>query len=109
MKLGTPEISLAVRSLEDSIAFYQALGFRRVEGEESEGWLVLEHGGVRIGLYQGQITRNSLTFFGGDVQGIAETLAGAGYDMKEPPAKEEDGSTGATVEDPDGNLLYFNS
>lgn len=36
MKLGKPEISLAISDIKASLAFYEALGFKRVEGAEEE-------------------------------------------------------------------------
>ena len=109
MKLGRTEFSLNVRNLAASREFYRSLGFEKVEGAEAEGWLVLEKSGCRIGLYQGHIPGNALTFFGGDISAISKHLAEAGYEMASGPEKEEDGSLGATVKDPDGNLIYFNS
>ena len=109
IKLGQPEISLDVADLRKSIAFYSSLGFHEVEGDVSAGWLVVQHDGVRIGLYQNIAESNSITFFGGDVESIAAKLHEAGYSLESGPEKEDDGSTGAKVLDPDGNLLYFNS
>ncbi len=109
MKLGKTEFSLNVKSLAKSREFYASLGFEEVEGAGAEGWLVLEKSGLRIGLYQGHIPENALTFFGGDVAAIAAHLTEAGYEMTSGPEKEADGSLGATVKDPDGNLIYFNS
>ncbi len=109
MKLGTPEISLAVADIKASLAFYESLGFKRVEGIEEEQWVVLAQDGLRIGLYEGHVDENSLTFFGGDVNAIAGKLHAAGFDLKTGPETEEDGSVGAKVFDPDGNLIYFNA
>lgn len=109
MKLGHPEISLNVADLKKSIAFYSALGFREVEGDKAGGWLVVEQTGIRIGLYQEIVERNSITFFGGDVEAIAGKVHENGLQLESGPVEEEDGSTGAKILDPDGNLLYFNS
>ena len=109
MKLGMPEVSLKVESVKQSIRFYTSLGFVKVEGDEDEAWVVVEHSGVRIGLYEGHIPCNSITFFGGDVDLIVRRLRESGYAMESDPQTEDDGSVGATIRDPDGNLLYFNS
>lgn len=109
MKLGQPEISLDVSDLEKSLAFYKCLGFEEVEGNVSEGWLVVAQPGIRIGLYKDIAESNSITFFGGDVESIAAELEKEGFSMRTGPAREDDGSTGAKVLDPDGNLLYFNA
>jgi predicted lactoylglutathione lyase len=98
-----------VKSLSKAFDFYSALGFEKVDGAEAEGWMVLENSGFRIGLSQGHIPENAITFFGGDVEKIANHLTSAGYELASGPEKEEDGSLGATIKDPDGNLIYFNS
>lgn len=109
MKLGTPELSLNVADLAKSLSFYQALGFTAIEGKESEGWLVIQQDGIRIGLYAENVAPNSLTFFGGDVEAIARKLHEAGVALESDPTEEADGTMGAKVLDPDGNLIYFNS
>lgn len=109
MKLGQPEVSLNVENLASSMEFYGALGFSRVEGDTGEGWVVVEAQGLRVGLYQGHVPDNSISFFGGDVVGIAADLEEAGYEPAEGPCREEDGSIGAHFRDPDGNRIYLNS
>ena len=109
MKLGQPEISLNVKSVSDSLAFYQELGFEIVEGEQSECWFVLEQGSVRIGLYEGHISSNRMTFFCGDVEGKVSELCSKGMNIESGPEKEDDNTIGATLLDPDGNLIYLNS
>ena len=109
MKLGNPEISLAVANIKASVAFYEALGFKRVEGAEAEKWVVVAQPNLRIGLYEGHVDANSLTFFGGDLEAIAKKLHEAGFELKQGPETEEDGSLGAKAVDPDGNLIYFNT
>ena len=44
MNLGAFSISLAVRDLEASRAFYEALGFTAFHGESAHGWLMLKNG-----------------------------------------------------------------
>ena len=109
VKLGRPEISLAVADIKASLAFYEALGFKRVEGAEEEKWAVVAQPDLRIGLYEGHVDANSLIFFGGDINAIAGKLHEAGFELKQGPETEEDGSLGAKVADPDGNLIYFNA
>jgi predicted lactoylglutathione lyase len=110
MNLGKPEISLDVASVKNSQAFYSALGFTAVEGCEDDGWMILEHAnGTRLGLYEGHLPDNALSFFGGDVRAVAASLAENGFEMATGPTEEHDGSVGATIRDPDDNLLYFNT
>lgn len=109
MQLGWCEICLNVRSIDRSLAFYTELGFRQVGGSVRHGWAVLAYGACRIALYEGHIDRNMLNFRGGDVEAIARMLKEKGIALASDASREADGSVGATVEDPDGNLLYFNT
>ena len=62
MDLGSFSISLAVRDLQASKAFYEKLGFEVFGGNESENWLMLRNGDASIGLFQGMFEKNTLTF-----------------------------------------------
>ena len=62
MDLGAFSVSLAVRDLEASRAFYEKLGFSTFHGDASQGWLILRNGGTIVGLFQGLFERNTLTF-----------------------------------------------
>src|SRR5262245_15328304 len=62
MKLGAFSISLAVKDLAASQAFYTKLGFEPVMGDPAQNWLILRNGDTTIGLFQGMFERNALTF-----------------------------------------------
>lgn len=62
MKLGAFSISLAVKDLAASRAFYAKLGFRQVGGDPKQHWLILRNAETTIGLFQGMFDRNTLTF-----------------------------------------------
>jgi len=62
MELGAFSISLTVKDLAASKAFYEALGFNAMGGDESAGWLILRHGSTIVGLFHGMFERNMLTF-----------------------------------------------
>lgn len=62
MDLGAFSISLAVKDIHASQAFYEKLGFRAVGGDVSQNWLILKNGEHAIGLFQGMFERNTLTF-----------------------------------------------
>ena len=117
VQLGNFSVSLAVKDLKASRAFYEKLGFRRVAGDASKGWLVLRNGDARIGLFQGIIPRNSLTFNPGwdgsgqplarfqDVREIQEALRAQG--LVPAPAADPSSSGPAffMLVDPDGNPI----
>ena len=62
MNLGAFCLSLAVKDIAASRAFYEKLGFEVTGGNQDHNWLVLRNGGHTIGLFQGMFERNMLTF-----------------------------------------------
>lgn len=62
MTLGAFSVSLAVKDLAASKAFYEKLGFDALGGDEAQGWLMLKSGSTVIGLFQGMFEKNMLTF-----------------------------------------------
>jgi lactoylglutathione lyase len=65
MKLGKFSVSLTVKDIKTSKAFYEKLDFRVVGGEEKANWLILSNEEATIGLFQGMFERNILTFHPG--------------------------------------------
>lgn len=119
MQLGSFSVSLAVKDIHASKAFYEKLGFEEVSGHLEQNWIVLRNGDVKIGLFQGMFERNMMTFNPGwskdketlpdfqDVRELQRTLKARGLT----PATEADESTQGpahfVVVDPDGNPLLF--
>ena len=62
MELGNFSVSLAVKDLDASKAFYEKLGFTVFAGDATQNWLILKNGDCVIGLFQGMFERNMLTF-----------------------------------------------
>src|ERR671928_901914 len=62
MELGAFSISLAVKDIEASRAFYEKFGFKVFGGDAAQNWLILKNGDHVIGLFQGMFERNILTF-----------------------------------------------
>ena len=115
MPLGAFSISLAVKDLDASRAFYQTLGFSPFGGNAEQGWLIMKNGQTVIGLFQGMFERNMLTFNPGwdqdaqplaeftDVRELQRGLKAAGVAFV---AEADEGTTGPAsfiVTDPDGN------
>ena len=61
MNLGNFSISLAVKDLQASKAFYEKFGFRQFFGD-GKGWLIMKNGTHVIGLFQGMFEKNIMTF-----------------------------------------------
>ena len=78
MPLGAFSISLSVKDLGVSKAFYGHMGFEVIAGKEEENWLILRNGDAKIGIFQGQFEGNLLTFNPPDVRSIQRSLKSEG-------------------------------
>jgi lactoylglutathione lyase len=117
MKLGVFSLSLAVKDIHASRAFYEKLGFKAFGGDEAHNWLIMKNEETIIGLFQGMFEKNMLTFNPGwdsnaqavesftDVRQIQGQLKAQGLQL-DPEADEN--STGPAyfmLTDPDGNPI----
>lgn len=104
-------LSLAVKDIEASIAFYENLGFTPVEdaGSVEENWIIMENGSTRIGLFQDMFDENIITFNPGDARSIYHELKekGVKFLMESDSIHEEKGPCHFCIEDPDGNQILF--
>jgi len=62
VNLGAFSISLAVRDIHASKAFYEKFGFTTMGGDIAHNWAILKNGDHIIGLFQGMFEKNILTF-----------------------------------------------
>ena len=69
MQLGAFSVSLAVKDLQASKAFYEKLGFRALMADHPPDWVILKNGDHIVGLFQGMFEKNMLTFNPGWDQG----------------------------------------
>jgi catechol 2,3-dioxygenase-like lactoylglutathione lyase family enzyme len=116
MQLGAFSISLAVKDLEASRAFYEKLGFT-ASGDPAQNWLILKNGPVVIGLFQGMFDRNMLTFNPGwdqdaaplaefaDVRDLQRELRARGVELTVEADESTTGPAYFTTVDPDGNPI----
>ena len=112
MELGWLDVCLRVKDVSASRRFYEGLGFRRVEGDDAEGWAVVVNGDARIGLFSPRYMTDSafsLNFRGGDVSAIAAELRKRGYQFSSGPSIGAEGGASATLKDPDGHVIFFDS
>lgn len=118
--LGNFSVSLAVKDLATSRAFYQKLGFTVVTGDPAQKhYLILQNGGATIGLFQGMFERNILTFNPGwdstgstlnDFTDVRELQRRLRADGIEPATAADDATTGPAsfvIIDPDGNPIFI--
>ena len=118
MNLGAFSISLAVKDIAASRAFYEKLGFAVMGGDQAQNWLILKQGPTLIGLFQGMFEKNMLTFNPGwdsdakefnpfdDVRALQARLKAAGVVLdSEVDAASTGGPGFFTLTDPDGNPI----
>lgn len=118
MKLGAFSISLNVVDIQKSFAFYSKLGFTILGGDLDQNWVILKNENTLIGLFQGMIPQNILTFnpgwdeFGApldsfdDVRVIEKTLQEQDISLTTQTTTKE-GPAHITLVDPDGNQILI--
>jgi catechol 2,3-dioxygenase-like lactoylglutathione lyase family enzyme len=117
MRLGNFSVSLAVKDIAASRAFYEKLGFKVFGGDQSQNWLILQNETATIGLFQGMFDKNLLTFNPGwdrtaqtlpdfdDVREIQRRLKAAGIALTSEADESSTGPASLTLIDPDGNPI----
>ena len=117
MELGAFSISLAVKDIRASKAFYEQLGFKVFMGDISQNWLILQNGAHTIGLFHGMFERNTLTFNPGwdsnarkldtftDVRELQNQLKSQGVELITEADESTKGPASFMVLDPDGNPI----
>lgn len=107
MELGHFSVSLAVKDIAASRRFYEALGFTKLDGDESQRWLILKNGDAKIGIFQGMFEGNILTFHPSDVRTIQKELKAQGIELQLEADESTDGPAHITLLDPDGNAILI--
>ncbi|MEX0315017.1 MAG: VOC family protein [Allomuricauda sp.] len=119
MKLGAFSISLAVKDLETSRAFYEKFGFTVFAGSKEHNYFILKNGNALIGIFQGMFEGNILTFNPGwnenaetlpdfdDVRAIQKHLKSEGVTLTSETDENSSGPGSFTVIDPDGNAILI--
>jgi lactoylglutathione lyase len=119
MELGAFSISLAVKDIEASRAFYEKFGFKVFGGDASQNWLIMKNGDTIIGLFQGMFEKNILTFNPGwdsnaqtlahftDVREMQRRLKEQGIELTSEADESTRGPASLTAVDPDGNPILI--
>ena len=118
MELGAFSMSLTVKDLGASRAFYEKLGFEQMGGD-GEHYLILVNGTAVIGLFQGMFDRNILTFNPGltqskeqlddftDIRELRDRLVAAGIELTADLDPEGTGPASIAFVDPDGHPVLI--
>ena len=117
--LGAFSVSLAVKDIQASKAFYEQLDFVVVGGNAAQNWLILRNGTVTIGLFQGMFDRNLLTFNPGwndqaqavetftDIREHQRRLKSKGLEFASQADESTTGPASLMLIDPDGNPVLI--
>ena len=119
MQLGAFSISLAVKDIKASKAFYEKLGFSTLGGNLDQNWIILKNGPHVIGLFQGMFDKNMLTFNPGwdrsaqtlpdfdDVRDIQRAFKSRGLTPMTAADESTTGPASLMLLDPDGNPILI--
>jgi catechol 2,3-dioxygenase-like lactoylglutathione lyase family enzyme len=119
MELGAFSVSLAVKDIEASRAFYEKFGFKSFGGDATQNWLILKNGECIIGLFQGMFEKNILTFNPGwdgnadklatftDVRDLQRQLKALGVQLVTEADETTTGPASLVAVDPDGNPILL--
>jgi catechol 2,3-dioxygenase-like lactoylglutathione lyase family enzyme len=117
MRLGNFSVSLAVQDIHRSRAFYEKIGFRAVFGDAAQNWLILQNETCTVGLFQGMLEKNTLTFNPGwdragntlpdfdDVRDVQKSLKDQGVPLVVQADESSTGPASFILTDPDGNPI----
>jgi catechol 2,3-dioxygenase-like lactoylglutathione lyase family enzyme len=119
MELGAFSVSLTVKDIHASKAFYEKLGFQVYHGDAAQNWLILKNGDYTIGLFQDMFEKNILTFNPGwdqdardletftDIRELQKDLKAQGINIPEEVDETTSGPASFMIFDPDGNPILF--
>jgi catechol 2,3-dioxygenase-like lactoylglutathione lyase family enzyme len=119
MDLGAFSVSLAVKDLKTSLAFYANLGFEPLGNAVHDNWAIIKNGDHVIGLFQDMFDKNILTFNPGwdqaanplesftDVREIQRVLKSAGVKLDAEADDPGQGPGSCMLTDPDGNPILI--
>ena len=119
MKLGAFSISLSVKDLKTSKEFYEKLGFNTFAGSMEQNYLIMKNDKALIGLFQGMLQGNILTFNPGwdenasnienfdDIRKIQKELKNNGLTLTSEADEKTEGPASLMLTDPDGNVILL--
>lgn len=120
MKLGAFSMSLNVKDIQASKAFYENMGFTVFAGDITKNYLIMKNETTLIGLFQGMFEGNVMTFNPGwdtnaqevsgydDIRAIQKELKEKGIKfLTEIENDNNSGPANLMVSDPDGNIILL--
>ena len=119
MKLGAFSVSLSVKDLAVSKAFYENLGFEVLGGGKEMNYFIMKNGNALVGLFQGMFEGNILTFNPGwnesgknvdhfeDIRILQEKIKKNGISVPNEIDLSTQGPASIILNDPDGNVIFL--
>ena len=119
MKLGAFSISISVKDLSISKAYYEKLGFSTFAGSMEQNYLIMKNDNALIGLFQGMFQGNILTFNPGwdenasnlenfeDIRKIQQHLKNSDLTLNSEADENTEGPASLMLTDPDGNMILL--
>ncbi len=119
MQFGNFSVSLAVKDVKASKAFYEKLDFKQVFGNVEKKFVIMQNGTTTIGLFQGMFEKNMLTFNPGwnhkmetlekfqDVRDLQATIKERGITPATAADAASSGPASFVIVDPDGNSIVI--
>ena len=119
MTLGAFSISLNVKDIHASKAFYETLGFSVFAGDIERNYLIMKNDNALVGLFQGMFEQNIMTFNPGwdenaqeqdqfdDVRAIQKHLKENAIPIVNQADETTSGPASFVITDPDGNTILI--
>lgn len=117
LKLGAFSVSLSVKDLAASKAFYENLGFTEFGGDMKKGYVIMKIENTLIGLFHGMFENTMLTFNPGwdenakniekfeDIRAIQKHIKSKGIKLTLEADEKTTGPASIMLKDPDGNEI----
>ena len=117
LQMGVFSLSLNVKDLAVSMAFYESLGFSQMGGDKASNYVIMKNGNTIIGLFNGFFEGQMLTFNPGwdenannvdpfdDVRVIQRSLKSNGIAIDAECDESTTGPASIMLKDPDGNVI----
>lgn len=119
IELGNFSVSLVVKDVAASLAFYEKLGFKKVFGGVKQRFVIVQNATATIGLFQGGIEATTLTFNPGwdramktlekfdDVRALQEILEERELELELRADPDSTGPASVRLLDPDGHAILL--
>ena len=119
MNIGAFSLSLDVKDIKASKEFYEKLGFKEFAGDINQKWLIMKNEDVVIGIFEGMLESNIMTFNPGwdnsaqnvdpftDARELAKQYKKLGIEFVSEIEGSDEGPANFVIKDPDGNLILI--